>query len=96
MIRTILTIALACGAAFFFVAGTVGVLRFPDTLSRLHAITKADNLGLGLTVSAVMVHSSSLEMSLKLVTIWALAIFTSSHVCLVIAHAVLRSGKDRT
>ena len=33
---------------FFFLAGTVGLLRFPDTLTRLHALTKADNLGLGL------------------------------------------------
>ncbi|HKL63774.1 MAG TPA: monovalent cation/H(+) antiporter subunit G, partial [Woeseiaceae bacterium] len=37
------------GAAFFF-AGTVGMLRFPDFYSRLHALTKADNVGLGLTV----------------------------------------------
>ena len=41
----------AIGAGtFFFVAGTVGLLRFPDSLSRLHALTKADNLGLGLVV----------------------------------------------
>ena len=34
-------------------AGTVGLLRFPDPLSRLHALTKADNLGLGLIVLAI-------------------------------------------
>jgi multicomponent Na+:H+ antiporter subunit G len=36
--------------AFFFLAGTLGLLRFPDVYTRLHALTKADNLGLGLTV----------------------------------------------
>ena len=42
---------LAIGAGvFFFFAGTVALLRFPDSLSRLHALTKADNLGLGLVV----------------------------------------------
>ena len=40
-------VAIGAGV-FFFLAGTVGLLRFPDALSRLHALTKADNLGLGL------------------------------------------------
>jgi len=39
---------LLLGSGFFFLAGTVGLLRFPDVHSRLHALTKADNLGLGL------------------------------------------------
>ena len=38
------------GGVFFFLAGAVALLRFPDTLTRLHALTKADNLGLGLVV----------------------------------------------
>ncbi|MCZ8150391.1 MAG: monovalent cation/H(+) antiporter subunit G, partial [Roseomonas sp.] len=42
-------LAIAAGA-FFFIAGTVGLVRFPDMLSRVHALTKADNLGLGLIV----------------------------------------------
>ena len=33
--------------AVFYTAGTAGLLRFPDVYSRLHALTKADNLGLG-------------------------------------------------
>jgi len=37
--------AISAGALFFF-AGTVGLLRFPDSLTRLHALAKADNLGL--------------------------------------------------
>ena len=32
----------------FYLAGSVGLLRLPDLYSRLHALTKADNLGLGL------------------------------------------------
>jgi len=44
----ILTILLLTAGAFFFLAGTVGLLRFPDVYTRLHALTKADNLGLGL------------------------------------------------
>ena len=38
-------------------AGSVGLLRFPDTLTRLHALTKADNLGLGLVVLGLMARA---------------------------------------
>jgi multicomponent Na+:H+ antiporter subunit G len=43
----VFTVAAVSAGAFFFLAGSVGLLRFPDALSRLHALTKADNLGLG-------------------------------------------------
>ena len=43
----LLSCALIGAGVFFFLAGTVGLLRFPDSLTRLHALTKADNLGLG-------------------------------------------------
>ena len=41
----IATIVLVSAGALLFLAGALGLLRFPDTLSRLHAISKADNLG---------------------------------------------------
>jgi len=47
-----LTWLLLALAALFFSAGTLGLLRLPDTLSRIHALTKADNLGLGLAALA--------------------------------------------
>jgi formate hydrogenlyase subunit 3/multisubunit Na+/H+ antiporter MnhD subunit len=49
----VFTIAAVSFGAFFFLAGTVGLLRFPDTLTRLHALTKADNLGLGLIMRGI-------------------------------------------
>jgi len=39
-----LAIALLLAGAAFFLAGTLGLLRFPDVYTRLHALTKADNL----------------------------------------------------
>ena len=38
----VLALAAIAAGSFFFLAGTVGLLRFPDTLTRLHALTKAD------------------------------------------------------
>jgi multicomponent Na+:H+ antiporter subunit G len=59
-------VAIGAGA-FFFLAGTVGLLRFPDTLTRLHALTKADNLGLGLVVLGLLPHVAGVLPALKLI-----------------------------
>ena len=69
----LVTIAAVSAGAFFFLAGTVGLLRFPDTLTRLHALTKADNLGLGLVVLGLLPQAGSLRIAFKLVCIWLLA-----------------------
>jgi len=64
---------LAIGAGLiFFLAGTVGLLRFPDSLARLHALTKADNLGLGLLVLGLLPLADSPAMGLKMVGVWLL------------------------
>jgi multicomponent Na+:H+ antiporter subunit G len=75
--------------AFFFLAGTVGLLRFPDTFSRLHALTKADNLGLGLTVAGLGLQSGSVSLLLKLILIWLVALLASSTVCYLLASSLL-------
>lgn len=86
--------SLAVGA-FFFLAGTVGLLRFPDTLSRLHALTKADNLGLGFIVAALALQSASLAVMLKLLAIWLLVLLASSSACYLIAGRVhAETGKE--
>ena len=70
----ILTITAVSAGAFFFLAGTVGLLRFPDALTRLHALTKADNLGLGLVVLGLLPQAGSLRGGLKLVCVWLLVL----------------------
>ncbi len=79
-------LSVLCGlaGAFFFLAGTVGLLRFPDTFSRLHALTKADNLGLGLIVIGLILQAGSLAIALKLVLIWLLALLASTNACYLI------------
>ena len=76
--------------AFFFLAGTVGLLRFPDALTRLHALTKADNLGLGLVVFGLLPQVDGLANGLKLVVIWLLVMLSSADAGQLIARAVRR------
>jgi multicomponent Na+:H+ antiporter subunit G len=81
----VVTIAAVSVGAFFFLAGTVGLLRFPDTLTRLHALTKADNLGLGLVVLGLLPQTGSLRDGLKLVGIWLLGLLAGATVSQLIA-----------
>lgn len=78
--------------AFFSFAGTVGLLRFPDVYTRLHALTKADNLGLGFVVAGLALQAGELSVVLKLGIIWALVLFSSSISCQLIARAALLRG----
>lgn len=85
-----LSAGLLLAGAFFYFAGTVGLLRFPDVYTRLHALTKADNVGLGLIVAALVLQSGSLMVALKLLLVWLLAILASATNCHLIARAAVR------
>jgi multicomponent Na+:H+ antiporter subunit G len=88
-----LTTLAVCAGAFFLLAGTVGLLRFPDALSRLHALTKADNLGLGLIVLGLMFQTAGPLAALKLVLVWLLALLAGATVTQLIARTV-RPGES--
>lgn len=82
-----LSALLMTGGGFFFLAGTIGVLRFPDVHARLHALTKADNLGLGFVTLGLMLQAGSLAVAAKLLLIWLLALLASATSCYLIADA---------
>jgi multicomponent Na+:H+ antiporter subunit G len=75
---------------FFFFAGTAGLVRFPDLLTRLHALTKADNLGLGFVVLGLAIQSE-VSVIAELGIIWGLVLVSSSTCAQLIASHVLRS-----
>jgi multicomponent Na+:H+ antiporter subunit G len=80
--------------AFFFLAGTVGLLRFPDVYTRLHALTKADNLGLGFVVAGLALQVEHLGELLELVIIWLLVLTSSSISCQLVARSARRRGVE--
>ncbi|MCX8144745.1 MAG: monovalent cation/H(+) antiporter subunit G [Azovibrio sp.] len=84
--------ALLCAGAFFYFAGTLGLLRFPDIYSRLHALAKADNLGLGFILAGLALQADSLAVALKLLVIWPLSLAASAGVSYAIARRADRLG----
>lgn len=92
MIPDAFTMVMVVAGAVLFMAGTVGLLRFPDRLSRLHALTKVDNLGLGLIVAGLVPQSSAL-LALKLIAAWLLVQLSAAIVTQLIGRALRDKGE---
>jgi multicomponent Na+:H+ antiporter subunit G len=93
MAADIFTLAAIIAGSVLFMAGTLGLLRFPDELTRLHALTKVDNLGLGLIVAGLLPQVPSLGMALKLLAVWLFVQFSGAIVTQIIARSVRESGE---
>ena len=78
----------------FFVAGSIGLLRLPDLYSRLHALTKADNLGLGLLTVGLALLDGSLLTTIKLILVWVLVMAAGAASAHLIAQQALRRGDN--
>jgi multicomponent Na+:H+ antiporter subunit G len=79
------------GGILFFLAGAVALLRFPDTLTRLHALTKADNLGLGLVVLGLLPQAANLLAALKLCVVWVVLQLAGT----TLSQLISRVAKDK-
>ena len=90
LLADLFSLAAIGAGVFFFIAGTVGLLRFPDSLSRLHALSKADNLGLGLVVLGLIPRAENPLAALKLVVVWALVLLSGASTAQLIGRALRR------
>ncbi|MBT8126591.1 MAG: monovalent cation/H(+) antiporter subunit G [Gammaproteobacteria bacterium] len=86
----VLSLLLITAGLGFFAAGSIGLLRLPDLYTRLHALTKADNLGLGMIVIGLALLSGSAFIAIKLLLIWILALAASAASAHLIAQQALR------
>ena len=84
----IITTLLIITGFFFFLAGSVGLLRFPDLISRMHALTKADNVGLACIAIAVAINTSAWMTGLKILLIWLIVLIASSLMSGLIAQRI--------
>ena len=92
MLLDLLSIAAIAAGALFYLAGTVGLLRLPDAYTRLHALTKADNLALALVVIGLLPQMGSVLAALKLIVVWLLVMLSSAAVSQLVARAARRQG----
>jgi multicomponent Na+:H+ antiporter subunit G len=90
-----LSLLLIISGIGFFAAGSIGLLRLPDLYTRLHALTKADNLGLGMIVIGLALISTSVLTAIKLLLIWLLVMAGSAASAHLIAQQALRQEQSK-
>lgn len=91
-VQQIVSIPFLLGGFFFFLAATVGLLRFPDFFCRLHATGKGDTLAVLLSLIGLGIYEGMTLTGLKIIFIAVfmfLAQPTSTH---AISRAALRCG----
>ena len=85
---TAFSVILVCSGAFFLFMGAVGLLRFPDFFTRMHAAGKCDTLGSLLLLTGLACYGGVNLASLKILLI-ALFIFLTSPTA---THAIARAA----
>ncbi len=94
MVWNVLSWIAISGGLFFIVVGSIGVLRFPDVYTRLHASGMTDTMGAGLVLvglsfqSGLSFESGAWLITVRLLMIWAFLLFTSP----IATHAVARAA----
>ncbi|HEY9493308.1 MAG TPA: monovalent cation/H(+) antiporter subunit G [Intrasporangium sp.] len=85
-------VCLLLGAALCL-AGAVGLVRFPDTLSRLHAVTKPQSLGLVLVLVGLALTLRSWAAATTLLIAAAAQFFTSPVSAHLVGRTAYRNGR---
>lgn len=86
---------LILAGTFFFTVGTLGLIRFGDVRSRLHALTKADNLGLGLVLAGAALWLGDWAIAGLMLLCWAFALAGASVTAHVIAGLEAEHASER-
>lgn len=73
--RDVIVGILAIGGAVFVLLAGVGVVRFPDLYTRMHAATKATTVGIGLVgvAGAIAIHGGAAKILLATAIIFVTA-----------------------
>jgi multicomponent Na+:H+ antiporter subunit G len=88
IVSNIISMVFIFTGLFFIVAGTVGLIRFPDFYSRMHATGKCDTLGVGLMIIGLIIYNGLNFISVKLLFL-VIFIFVANPVA---THAIARAA----
>jgi multicomponent Na+:H+ antiporter subunit G len=87
-----ISLALLIGGVFLGISGAIGVIRFPDFYTRLHAAGVTDTLSAGMILSALMVQAGFSLISVKLLFILLFLWYTSPVASHALARAAMHTG----
>ena len=95
LLDTIGALFLLLGAMLCF-AASVGLVRFPDVLTRMHAATKPQTLGLLCVVVGVALSLQSLKALGMLVLVAVLQLITAPVAAHMVGRTAYRTGQVRS
>ena len=78
------------GGAVFLLVGAIGLLRFPDFYTRLHAVSVCDTLGAGLVLIGLMLQGGLSLVTVKLLLIFYFMLFSGPTAVHALAEAALQ------
>jgi multicomponent Na+:H+ antiporter subunit G len=76
----------------FCIVGATGLLRLEGFYTRTHAASVIDSAGAGLLLAGMMLHAGWSQVTIKLVTIGLLILFSSPTATHALANAALARG----
>lgn len=82
------------GGLFFMIVGTIGILRMPDTLTRLHPAGMTDTMGAGLLILGMCFQTTDWMVLVRLLFVYGFLLFTAPIASHALARAVL-TGSDK-
>ena len=85
---TTISVVFVCAGVFFLLMGAIGLLRFPDFYTRMHAAGKSDTLGSLLVLTGLVFYEGIDLNAIKILSV-ALFIFVTSPTAI---HAIARAA----
>ena len=91
IINIIASLCLFIGS-FLCISGGIGIIKFPDFYTRMHAVGVTDTLGAGMILVGLMLHTTDFLVLAKLITILLLTLLIAPTTSHVLAKAALHNG----
>jgi multicomponent Na+:H+ antiporter subunit G len=83
---------LLLAGSLFVLSGGVGLVRFPDFFTRIHAVGVTDSAGAGLILLGLLLQTTSWETAVRLVLILLFMLLTGPTATHILAQAARRDG----
>lgn len=90
-----IAIILIIGGVFFFVTATIGLLRFPDFYTRMHATGKGDTMGAFLSLTGLAIYNLHHGFSLETILVSIKLMFIAAFIFIAnptATHAITKAG----
>jgi len=91
-IRVFLTALFLAIGCFLLLVASIGVIRFPDFFTRMHAAGKADTMGQSCIIIGLIIYSGFNQVSLKLLMIMLAILIINSTATHYLAKAAYMKG----